>query len=160
MILPTNVSAEIDLIKNDRLHGARELAVKALHGLKRSIEQFHTDNEKDLTRFLLTTSKAFAEARPSMISITNSISTVLCSTIQHDRSDKGLRESVMHEIDLQLATLEKAFINVVSNAANLLRGQGIVVTCSYSSTIIHALIKARKLDTSFKVLALHSPSSN
>ena len=61
MILPPNVSAQIDLIKNDRLLGARELAVKALNGLRSSIDQFHTDNEKDLEQFLLTASKGFVE---------------------------------------------------------------------------------------------------
>ena len=160
MTLPTNVSTEIDLIKNDRLHGARELAVKALQVLKRSIEQFYMDNEEELTEFLFTASKALAEARPTMISITNSVSTVLYWVMKRDHSEKGLKECILEKIDLQLTILEKAFGNVVSNAANLVRHEGTVVTCSYSSTVIESLIEAKKLGKSFKVLALRSPSSN
>jgi len=160
VILPPNVSAQIDLIKNDRLLGARELAVKALNGLRSSIDQFHTDNEKDLEQFLLTASKGFVEARPSMISIANSISTVLSSTLKTDVLHKGLRASVIHGIDLQLITLERAFGDVISNAANIVTNDSTVVTCSYSSTVIEALVKAKRLRKSFKVLALHSPSSD
>jgi len=48
MTLPSDFSPENDLIKNHRLHGAKELVVKALQGLKRSIEQFDTGNEEEL----------------------------------------------------------------------------------------------------------------
>lgn len=159
-MLPTNVSAEIDWIKNDRLHGARELTVKALQGLKCSIEQFDTHNEEELRKFLLNASKAFAQARPSMISITNSVSTVLYWIMNRDHSERELRKCILDEINLQLIRLEKSLDNVVSKAASLVKDKSTVVTCSYSSTVIQAFIKVKKLGKSFKVLALHSPSSN
>jgi translation initiation factor 2B subunit (eIF-2B alpha/beta/delta family) len=158
--MPTNVSTEVDLIKNDWVHGARELTVQALQGMKRLIEQYYTDDEEELTKFLLTASRAFAEARPSMISIANSIATVPYLVMKRVHREKELRECILEKIDLQLSTLNKAFAGVVSNAANLVRNNSTIVTCSYSSTVIEALIRAKKLGKSFNVLALRSPSSN
>lgn len=160
MALPSNVYDEVGEIEKDTHRGARELTVVALEGLRRSIKQFQASNEQELTGFLLTAARAFAQARPSMISITNSMSTVAYDVLRHAVVQGGLRECVLHMIDEQLTRLEKAFGNVISNAANLVKHNSTVITCSYSSTVLETLIGIGRTGRSFKVLALPSPSLN
>lgn len=147
---------EVEGVRSDRQHGARELTRMALKALTRMLNRFESVDEWELTVFLSEAVKALVEARPSMASISNSLHAVVYRAL--NAKERGLRESVAHEVGVQLRLLDDSVKAVASNVANLVTDGDTVVTCSYSSTVLAALMEANRLGKRFTVLALHSPS--
>lgn len=158
MVLSPDILAEINQVRSDRLHGAREVTAMALRGLRRCIERSQTHGTDKVTDLLLTAARAFAQSRPSMISITNSMSTVVYNVLRFDGPKSEMRRFILSAIDEQLMRLDNAFRSVVSNASTLVKKGDTVVTCTYSSTVLEALTSAKIAGRSFGVLILRSPS--
>gem|GEM_PF-693314 len=152
----SSLRGEVDRIRLDRQHGARELARMALQALTRMLNRFKSRDERELTGFLSLAVKALGEARPSMASISNSLYAVAYRALNAE--ERGLKESIAHEVNVQLRLLDDSVKAVASNVANLVVGGDTVMTCSYSSTVLAALIEASRLGRRFRVLALRSPS--
>jgi len=160
MVMPLDLSDEVEKIRNDRHRGARELTISALRSLRILVEQFNAGMGEDLIDYMLSSAKAFAQARPSMVSILNSIAAVVYDVLKQGCHGGRVKESILSSIDEQLDRFEKAFRNVISFASKLPTGGSTVSTCSYSSTVIQALIEARKGGKSFRVIALRSRSTS
>jgi translation initiation factor 2B subunit (eIF-2B alpha/beta/delta family) len=134
LLLPRAVAAAIDDIREDHVSGARQLALKALSGLKLAVK------ESNEWVNLVNCAWYLSESRPSMkASITNAILRAL-HTIQDVFPDVLRCEHVLEEqIQEEGHTLEKISRNLVQ----LIHSQkpSSILTLSNSSTI-HSALKA------------------
>ena len=149
----------INGLKKDREHGAGWLTGRALEILR---EAASLDQAATADKFLASLGGVIAaliEARPAMVSIANYalyFQDELGSAALTSRSPQRLKKAAFSIADRLIKLHQKSTAAVARNAARLITGRSIVMTCSYSSAVCSALELARRGGRDFKVLAVES----
>ena len=149
----------INSLKKDREHGAGWLTLRALEILREaaSLEQAATADK--FVASLGSVIAALSEARPAMVSIANYslyYHDELASAATTSRSPQRLKKAAYSIADRLIKCHQKSTAAAARNAARLISGRSIVMTCSYSSAVCTALELAKRGGRDFKVLAVES----
>lgn len=152
-------TAAINEIGNDRVHGASYLADKALEAIKNTVQ---TSQARDREEFLLEMSNlahGLMECRPTMASIGNCSSRFIFE-LQHYYSNSpdlnSLREFSMTIVQNMKADFMRAQSQAIETGAGLIENRDIIMTCSYSSTIVQTMAHAHDQGKSFRILVARS----
>lgn len=149
----------INSLKKDREHGAGWLTLRALEILREaaSLEQAATADK--FVASLGSVIAALSEARPAMVSIANYslyYRDEMTSAASTSKSPQRLKKAAFSIADRLIKFHQKSTAAAARNAARLISGRSIVMTCSYSSAVCAALELAKCGGRDFKVLAVDS----
>ncbi len=146
----------IKQLKEDRIHGAHWLSVKALNILNLAIIESQADTVGDFLKELEIIAATIAAARPGMVSITNYVS-YFVNEISKCNKKQNLIKDFKNNASATLQKLieySKAASGVAAkNAAALINCGDTVITCSYSSTVCDVLRIA--LEKSYEARCYH-----
>ena len=149
----------INGLKKDREHGAGWLTGRALEIIREAASLDQAISAEKFLASLGSVVSALTEARPSMVSISNYaiyFRDELASAALTSRSPQRLKKAAFSIADRLIKLHQKSTVAASRNAARLITGRSIVMTCSYSSAVCGALELARRGGRDFKVLAIES----
>jgi translation initiation factor 2B subunit (eIF-2B alpha/beta/delta family) len=149
----------INGLKKDWEHGAGWLTVRALEILREAASMDQAATADKLLASLAAVIAALLEARPAMVSIANYAlyyRDELESAALTSRSPQRLKKAAFSIAGRLIKLHQKSVAAAVRNAARLITGRSIVMTCSYSSAVCNALEMAKRGGRDFKVLAVES----
>ena len=149
----------INGLKRDREHGAGWLTQRAMEILREAASLDQAATTEKLLASLAGVTAALLEARPAMVSIANYAlyyRDELASAALTSRSPQRLKKAAFSIADRLIKLHQKSAASVARNAARLVAGRSIVMTCSYSAAVCSALEMARRGGRDFKVLAVES----
>ncbi|MCZ6679464.1 MAG: NUDIX domain-containing protein [Candidatus Poribacteria bacterium] len=137
------VAAPIADIEADREHGAAELASMALEVLKKAVEQESLQGPEECFAHLSNVGWHLRNVRPSMTPLTNAIAFVLYHAKQRLSQAKGItdfRKNVATIVDQYRTNSRNAAQVIAQNAHALLSDKTTILTHSYSSTVVEAIL--------------------
>jgi translation initiation factor 2B subunit (eIF-2B alpha/beta/delta family) len=149
----------INGLKKDGEHGAGWLTMRALEILREAASLDQSATEDKFMASLGSVIAALLEARPAMVSIANYAlyyRDELGAAALTSRSPQRLKKAAFSIADRLIKLHQKSAAAAARNAARLVTGRSIVMTCSYSSAVCSALEMARRGGRDFKVLAVES----
>ena len=153
------LEVQIEAIRHDRSHGASQLAGRALTIIKYAASNADCNTRDEFIEYMQKIAGKLAEARPAMVAISNSVERLIQILLSLARSEYDLNEvrafTVQAAADL-ITSIQEAKSRAVQNSADLIHDGALVITCSYSSTVIASLSQAAARGKTFKVLALES----
>jgi translation initiation factor 2B subunit (eIF-2B alpha/beta/delta family) len=152
---PREIQSRIDGIRSDNTSGAAELGARAAETLMVLAENAHASSTPHLTAYLSAGAYALIEAQPTMAPIFNLANQALLSM-------DGLGEA--GEIGKAVSVSCRNFISRLKSsgeeigkiAAGLIRDGDSVMTHSYSSTVLKALLMAKAAGKRFDVACTES----
>ncbi len=143
---PEVIHLIIEEIRRDKVHGASQLAREAAQLLKAAAE---SSQAVTAAQFLLEQRKigqALMSARPAMASIFNIVSSLL-GKISEKSSGLDLeaaRKLAISEADAAIDASLQAIVQIARRGAELIKADDVIMTHSYSSTVMAMLSAARE----------------
>ena len=158
MKISPEIISLIDEIRNDRVHGASQLARQAVEVLKIAAERSQTDSVAQFLGELREVGERLASARPAMAPIFNIVSRFL-DAVSGVSPDEGLDEAKSLALswadELTEASLQ-ATAQIVKYGSALIADGDRIMTHSYSSTVVAVLKEAFAQDKHIEVIATRS----
>ncbi len=145
----------INAIANDRLSGASDLAARGAAALALLASECRASTADDFLAELLTAARALRRAQPAMAPLLHVAQRVLHAA-QSQRDVEAMREVVRRAAETFQAELEAGGERIAQTGAGLLRDGAVVVTVSYSSLVLRALLRARREDKRLHVICAES----
>ena len=153
------LEVHIEALRRDRSHGASQLAGRALMIMKYAAGNANCNTKAEFFEYMQKIAGELAEARPAMVAISNSVEQLMQILLPLARSEHDVAEvrsfTVQAAADL-ITSIQEAKSHAIQNGADLIHDGALVITCSYSSTVIASLSQATARGKTFKVLALES----
>ncbi len=142
-----SLNIKIDLIRFDRKHGASELALLALGMLAEHSANADAASSAELLEESKNLAGLISLSRPSMAPIANAIRLYL-SRIGHLQADNASPEDLRNQLETQavqaMTTMNELRQRSIEHAVQLIQSGQCIASCSYSSTVVAALIEASR----------------
>lgn len=139
-MIQTKILNKINEIKQDRVHGAVELAVMAVETLRLAVEECQARNSTEFISAVKQICIQFEQARPSMASIKNALDRVTKEIYFQQESELGfLQKLVIENANKFIADIAEEFKTLTDYTASLISENDIILVHSYSSTVIKVL---------------------
>lgn len=155
------IAAGIEAIRQDRSHGASELAREALKVLASAALVCAPQTRAELLQELKSVAIEIAWARPAMAPLCNWVSRFFYELRQGAETApdvKSLRSQAVELIQSLINELDMVLFSAAVKAADLVEEGDRILTCSYSSTVCRALEIAKGQGKVFRVWAAESRS--
>jgi translation initiation factor 2B subunit (eIF-2B alpha/beta/delta family) len=155
----SKLNASITQLKTDHNHGATWLSLKALNIMNLAIQESQMDTVANFLQELKMISTEIAIARPGMVSISNYVSLYIDEITAfsvHDHQLNEFKELAKVKLKQLIKYNKEAPIKAAKLAAQLIKEEDTIITCSYSSTICNLLIIASKIYKNLQVIILES----
>jgi len=157
-----NISPEIigliDEIKNDRTHGASQLARQAVEVLKLAAEQSQADSTEQFLEELGEVGEKLKAVRPTMAPIFNIASRFLDALprVSPDESLDIVKSLAIFQAAELISDSLQAIAQIVNYGSELIGDGDRIITHSYSSTVVAVLKEAFDRDRHIEVIATRS----
>ncbi|MBM3238661.1 NUDIX domain-containing protein [Candidatus Poribacteria bacterium] len=141
----SGITDAIDKIERDRVHGASELSLMALDGLKAAMGLSTIKKTDELFEYLSNIAWYLHYTRPSMAPLTNAIAYVLYHSQQGLNQAKNVSDftAYVSEIIDEYRVYSKDASDIIyRNAQNLLSDNMTIFTHSYSSTVVNTILES------------------
>jgi translation initiation factor eIF-2B subunit delta len=155
MRLPEEIRSQIEAIRSDNTSGAAELAVKAADTLAALADRAGVATTSQLWAYLEVAAQALIAAQPAMSPIFNLANETLLS-IDGLRAPQEIRRAARAACRDFVSRLQSAGEKIGEIAANLIQDGITVMTYSYSSTVLKALLVAKERGRRFDVICPES----
>ena len=158
MDIRAEIEAKIEAIKNNTTDGASELARQAILVMKAAAEISEVDNTRDFLLELKEAGKRLIAARRTMAPIPNIITRYLREIIREDRKDDieaTKRQAVSLAEDMHRDSVN-AISKIIGSTAELIENKDVILTHSYSSTVVAAIKEIAELRRGIKVIVTKS----
>ncbi|MEA4924745.1 MAG: hypothetical protein VB084_05470 [Syntrophomonadaceae bacterium] len=146
-------------IKNDKIHGAGYLTDKALEAVKNAVQTSQARNPEEFLREISGLTYELQECRPAMASIAN-CSSRFRTELQKDWGSgtdlNSLRAAALTIVQNIKRDFIRARDQAIEAGASLIENKDVIMTCSYSSTIVQTMARARGQGKSFQIMAAES----
>lgn len=155
------VAEGIDLIRNDRAHGAAWLSRKAIGVLKLVAERSKAGGVAQFLEELFEVAEKLIEARPSMAPIANLAARFVYDVTERSGGEEDLgllRSFACSTGDEMIKGAALAAAKAAEAGAVVVENGDTLMTCSYSSTVCRAFMIARDEGKTIGVVALESGS--
>lgn len=156
------IEIRIEGIRSDRVHGASELAHAALGILQDAIKESRTKSIPAFVMEIEAYAAELAAARPTMAAIANCSDRFIKlfrQLLQKEQSLADLKLNSRQAITAIITEIAWERNQTIQNGAALIGKNSVVMTCSYSSTVIAVFKMAAAQGKTFRVLALASDDS-
>lgn len=141
-----NISAEItgliEEIRNDKTHGASELARQAVKVLKTAAGHSQTDNAEDFLLEQKEIGQRLISAHPAMAPLFNITSRLLDATAGAMMDLATIRQLVISRADELISDSLQAVARIARYGSELIADGDRIMTHSYSSTVVAVLKEA------------------
>jgi len=161
-IAAMNISPEvislIDEIKNDKTHGASQLARQAVKVLKIAAERSHADSIEQFMAEQKAVGKRLMTARPAMAPVFNIVSRFLGAVSEKTGEvdlDSARRFTISKADELVNDSLQ-AIAQIASIGSGLIADGDRIMTHSYSSTVVEVLKEAFNKRKNIEVITTRS----
>jgi translation initiation factor eIF-2B subunit delta len=134
----------IDEIRNDKTHGASQLARQAVNVLKVAAEYSQAESVDQLLRELGEVGQELMSARPAMAPISNIVGHLFeaVSGKARERELDSIRQFAIVTADELIESSLLAVTQIAGHASRLIADGATIMTHSYSSTVVAALKEA------------------
>jgi eIF-2B alpha/beta/delta-like uncharacterized protein len=157
-----NISPEIigliEEIKDDRTHGASQLARQAINVLKLAAEQSQADTTKAFLLEQKEVGEGLMSARPAMVPIFNMVTRFLGNVAEEAKGvdlDSIKRFAVSRADEMTRDSLQ-AVVQITQYGTGLIADGDRIMTHSYSSTVVAVLMAAFTERNDIEVIATRS----
>ncbi len=154
-----DINKKIKEIANDNLSGSKELAKNALECLISFSERSDSESSGQFYEELLHVGKKIVGSQPSMAPLFNVVNRVLFEAevnIEQGVKLERLKRIVISTCNEILVKSEKGGKLIAHATSELIKDPSIILTHSYSSTIVSSLIIAKSSGREFKVFVTES----
>lgn len=158
MDIREEIQVQIEGIKNNTTDGASELARQSILVMKAAAETSEVENARDFLLEQKEVGKQLIAARRTMAPISNIITRYLREIIRDDRKDdlgSMRRQAVSLAEDMHRDSVN-AVSKIISSAAELIENKDVILTHSYSSTVVAAIKEVAGLRRGIKVIVTKS----
>lgn len=158
-IFEFDINKKIEEIANDNLSGSKELANKALEYLISFSERSDAESSTQFYDDLLEVGKKIVDSQPSMAPLFNVLNRVLLEAevnMERGVELERLKRIVISTCNEMLVKSEKVGQRIASSFSELVKDVSVILTHSYSSTIVKSLIIAKTSGSEFKVFVTES----
>lgn len=142
-------------IREDRLSGARELAQKGAQVLITLAEESRAASGKEFQKELLKTGQALIRAQPSMAPLVNLVNSSLFA-LQEEVDLERARRALLTTSQGYAEHLEGSVERIAQAVSPLIPDGSLLLTHSFSSTVLAALLQAKQEGRQFAVLCTES----
>lgn len=149
------IDDEIRAIGDDRLSGARKLAQKGAQLLIALAEGSKTVSEKEFQRELLRVGQALIKAQPSMAPLVNLVNWSLF-IVQEAMDLEEAKRALVTTAQRYANHLERSAERIAQVVFPLIPDGALVLTHSFSSTVLATLLHAKQEGRTFAVLCTES----
>ena len=158
MDIREEIEAQIEGIKNNTTDGASELARQAILVMKMVAETSDVENVLDFLLEQKEVGKRLIAARRTMAPIPNIITRYLREIIKEDRKDnlESMRQQAVSLAEDMYLDSVNAVSKIISSAAELIENKDVILTHSYSSTVVAAIKEIAGLRRGIKVIVTKS----
>lgn len=141
MSISPEIVSLIDEIKNDKVHGASELARQAAKVLKVAAERSHADSAKAFLLEQGEVGERLMSARPAMAPVFNIVSGLLNKVAgKAEGMDlDSVRRFTISKVEEAISDSLWAIAQIAQYGAGLIAGGDKIITHSYSSTVVATL---------------------
>jgi ribose 1,5-bisphosphate isomerase len=158
MDIPKDIETQIEGIKKNTTDGASELARQAILVMKAAAETSETEKAGDFLLEQKEVARLLIAARRTMAPIPNIITRYLREIIREDRKDD--LESMKRQAVSLAEDMHRDSVNAVSQIVNsvseLVENKDVILTHSYSSTVVAAIKKIAEQKRGIKVIVTKS----
>jgi len=160
MHIREEIEVQIEGIKTNTTDGASELARQAILVMKAAAETSEADNARDFLLELKEVGKQLIAARRTMASIPNIITRYLREIIKEDRKNdlEAMKRQAVSLAEDMYRNSVNAVSKIISNTAELIENKDVLLTHSYSSTVVAAIKQIAGLKRGIKVIVTKSGS--
>ena len=160
MDISAEISGLIEEISNNRTDGASELARQAAGILKTAAETSRTENAAEFVLEQAEIGKRLTSTHPSMATIYNMVSRLL--SVLDNKSKRmemdTVRQLVKDRADEVIEESLKAVEEIARNSMRLIKNGDMILTHSYSSTVVATLNKASTEYSNIRAVVTRSGS--
>jgi len=153
------VTNQIQELREDRTHGASWLARQALGAAMLTARTSEARTVARLLEELKAVTRELIEAKPSMASITNAVCRFVYEVAQESEQQvdlDSLKRFTQSRGEELVKASEEAVAMIAQRASELISTDDKLFSCSYSSTVCHALKVAKGASKDFSVLIAES----
>jgi translation initiation factor 2B subunit (eIF-2B alpha/beta/delta family) len=151
-LLPKNIRKLIELIQMDNASGSVELAKKSAEVLILLTKKTNSLTQINIAMNLL------VNAQPNMASIINLVNNLM---INIDRNKIKLPKNIIHTYCKKFLQELESSDKLISKQTNkFIKNNATIITHSYSSTVLNALLFAKKFGKKFSVICTESRPKN
>ncbi|MGE5397131.1 MAG: hypothetical protein ACM3MK_06285 [Chitinophagales bacterium] len=155
----TNIRDLVQSIKTDRIHGASELANHTLEVLSEVTLAIQAEEPQHIVEVIRMVAEDIQQARPTMAPVSYCTKLYLQLMEQvacESKSVLELKNQVARLVNLIQDEMATKKSMVIEKAAVIAAESQVVLTCSYSSTVMQALVTARNFNNTLKALVVES----
>ena len=158
MEISPEIVSLIDEIKNDKVHGASQLARQAVNVLKVSAERSQAASVAQFLEELMEVGQKLMSARPAMAPIFNIVSRFLdaVSGVSPEITLEEVKSLALAQADDLTEASLQATARIASYGSGLIADGDRIMTHSYSSTVIAVLKEAFARDKHIEVIITRS----
>lgn len=160
--MDTTIPDRINLLREDRTHGAGWLSTYALNTLNLAIESSKIANSTDFMNEMRGVFFKLAESRPNIVSIANityQLISYLSKLAYKEKTVKELKRIALDEGNEILKRTDNSFIKTAQNVVAAINSGDIIITCSYSSLVCKSMKLAKEKGKAISVTVLKSVNS-
>jgi ribose 1,5-bisphosphate isomerase len=158
MTISPEITRLIDGIRNDKVHGASQLARKAAQVLKTAAEHSQSASVEQFLAEQSLVGNELMSARPAMAPVPNIVSRLLKAISQKsgEMELSAIRQFSITKADEAISESLQAINRIAGFGAELITDSDRIMTHSYSSTVIETLKAAYVRHRNIKVMATRS----
>ncbi|HAL62172.1 MAG TPA: initiation factor 2B [Chloroflexi bacterium] len=149
------IDDEIRAIRDDRLSGARKLSQKGAQVLIALAERSRAASGEEFRRELLRTGQALVKAQPSMAPLVNLVNRSLFA-LQEEMALEEAKRALVTTAQGYVDHLERSVERIAQVAFPLIPDGALVLTHSFSSTVLAAFLHAKQEGRTFALLCTES----
>jgi len=148
----------IDEVRDDRTHGAGELARQAVHVLEAAAERSRADDVVGFLDELSEVGQVLMSARPSMAPIRNIVNRLLLLLLEQTEAKdvRSLRQFAISRADEIISESSQAVLQIMLHAREIMASDDRVMTHSYSSTVVLLLKDIASRDGNIDIIITRS----
>lgn len=140
MTICPDIERMINEVRDDRTHGASELARMSLDVLRFAVSNIRTTDVTQFKTELAGISQRLMASRPSMAPVYNAVKQVSGAISKISDNDlTAIRQTIIFYIDELIQTSVRAAAQIAQHIVDIVIDNDIILTHSYSSTVASAL---------------------
>jgi len=158
MNISSEIISQIDEVKNDKTHGASQLARQAVNVLKVAAEYSQAESANEFWLEQRAIGERLMSARPAMAPIFNIVSRLLKAISEKvtEMDLDSLRSLTISKADEAITGSVQAIAQIAEYSSKLITDGDRIMTHSYSSTVIEVLKKAFAKHRNIEVITTRS----
>jgi translation initiation factor eIF-2B subunit delta len=145
----------VEQIRRDNVSGAAQITRKAVKALILWSQKRKRVSSNQLNEELLARGTSLIEAQPSMASIFNLVNRVLLS-VENLKEGEQVRREAAELAREYLKEMERSTTRIAAKASSVINAASLIMTYSYSSSVLESLIAAKKAGRKFEVICAES----